>query len=415
MRTSVGFQFLRGFAARVSPVILCSLLAACGSAEVNDGSTYVTRPLAHLAFEQAQRALDAGDLGTAASKIEEAARDDPDSPKILALQGRILEHLDRLEEARFALETLLEKYPGYERGWLSLGNVMMRQNQFRDAVEAYRQELSREKSPAAYYNLALAYNALDATVEARAAIESALTLDPRYANGYAALADLEEKSGDYEAALANARRAAELTPDSNRFREKMGYLLLRSGRLDEALALLAEMVERQPWNYQTRYNLGQALQRAGRADEAEAELTRAEADRTAQGSLRRMERAIKRDPRNGRLQFALGIEYQKWGRLEDALRAYRIAQQLMPDDLLVQMNVATLYLHRKEFGEATERLRRIVAKDSTFAAAWLNLGFAEARIGNESQARRAWERATVLKPEYRATVAAFQERIDSVL
>lgn len=379
-----------------------------------DGSDYQTVPAARAAVEEARAAMDAGDLVSALDLVSDAASLDPDSPEVLELRGMVYVDLDRLEEARFAFETLLEKYPRHPDGWLKLGNVALQQKQFQEAVEHYQQQIDVAPSEFAWYNMSLAYTELNDLSAARSALERSISVNPDYANGYAALADLSEKEGEFAEALEYARVASEKRPGEVRMKEKLGFMLLRNGQNEEAARILQSVVEEKPWDYQSRYNLGQALQRLGHASEADVQLQRAESDRDRQANLRRMERSVRTDPTNGRLHFAIGVEYQKWGRLDEALRSYQMAQGLMPDNVLVELNMATLYLHREDLDEAERRFEAIVEKDPSVGAAWLNLGFVAARKNDTERAQDAWARALAQDPSYQAAIVAFQQRLSEL-
>ena len=392
-------------------IILIALLGACSDVpRGSDGSEYTTAPAARDAVREATAALAEGNVGLAVAKIEDAAVLDRESPEVLLAQGEIMMRAERLEEARYALETLVGTYPRYAGAWMKLGNVALRQRQYPEAVAHYETEIAVKPTPAAWYNLSLAHAEMDEPDAAREALEEAIRLDPKYSNAYAALADLAESDGDFETALSYARKAYENRPSDDRLREKVGFMMLRTGQAAEALPLLQQVVEREPWDYQARYNLGQALQRVGQTDQARAQLQRAEADREGQAHLRRLERSIRMDPTNGQLHFALGIQYQKWGRLDDALRSYRVAKQILPDNLQIDVNIATVYLHREDLEKARLGFQRVIEQDSTVAAAWLNLGFLDARSGEDDAAAAAWSRAVAIEPAYRAAVEAFQQR-----
>lgn len=397
----------------VAPLLVIGLilLGGCRSESArDDGSDHQTPPAARQALAEARTAMDDGNFVLALERIEDAAVLDPESPDMLVMRGNALMQLDRLEEARFALETLLNRYPGHKEGWGRLGNVALRQDQLAEAIEHYRKQIRIESTPASWYNLSLAHAELNDYASAREALQQAIKLNSDYANGYAALADLSEKEGDFTTALEYARQAAAKQPSDRRFQEKLGFMLLRNGQNEEAIQVLEPVLEEAPWDYQSRYNLGQALQRLGRTAEAEAQLRQAESDRERQAQMRRLERSVHLDPTNGRLHFALGIEYQKWGRLDDALRSYQIAKKLVPDNLLVDFNMATLYLHRNELDEAQRRFKEILRQDSSMGAAWLNLGFTAARMDSMRQAEAAWSRAIAIDPGYREAVLAFQQR-----
>src|SRR5690606_15639478 len=125
------------------------------------------------------------------------------------------------------------RYPGHKEGWGRLGNVALRQDQLAEAIEHYRKQIRIESTPASWYNLSLAHAELNDYASAREALQQAIKLNSDYANGYAALADLSEKEGDFTTALEYARQAAAKQPSDRRFQEKLGFMLLRNGQNEE--------------------------------------------------------------------------------------------------------------------------------------------------------------------------------------
>jgi tetratricopeptide (TPR) repeat protein len=82
-------------------------------------------------------------------------------------------------------------------------------------------------------------------------------------------------SADIEQALAAARRAYELAPDSAAVLDTLGWIYKQLGRLDDALVHLREAVARDSQSPTYRYHLAIALLEFGKSEEAISQLRQA--------------------------------------------------------------------------------------------------------------------------------------------
>jgi serine/threonine-protein kinase len=105
-----------------------------------------------------------------------------------------------------------------------------------------------------------------AYARARAAIESALQLDPELGAAYVTLGMLKAvREFDWEGAEAAFRRALELSPGSADCYDLYGRFLAGVARFDEAIAMLQRARELDPLTH--RIDLATTLLRAGRLEE----------------------------------------------------------------------------------------------------------------------------------------------------
>ena len=74
-------------------------------------------------------------------------------------------------------------------------------------------------------------------------VQVVLGMDPDYAEAHIALIRLAITRGDYNAAIAEARKQAEI-PENTRALSFLGYALARAGRRDEALAVLHQISDK---------------------------------------------------------------------------------------------------------------------------------------------------------------------------
>src|SRR5262249_42876672 len=132
--------------------------------------------------------------------------------------------------------------------------------------------------------------------------------------------------------------------------------------------------------------------------------------------------------------FALGEAYRKAGRAEEAIRAYRQARRLAPDDArapvaasellltrgeadaairllepaLARMpddsgalnSLAVLYARKQRFDDALSLLSKAVRISPDYPLSWLNLGVALEAKGDRQGAEAAYRQALLLQPDF---------------
>ena len=96
--------------------------------------------------------------------------------------------------------------------------------------------------------------------------------------------------------------------------------------------------------------------------------------------------------------FAIGVEAEAAGRLDDAVRAYEHA--LPGGTAETHFNLGNCYYELRRRKEAVDQFAAAIAKAPDYAEAWNNLGIARGEIGDRHGAVEALERALELVPHY---------------
>lgn len=104
----------------------------------------------------------------------------------------------------------------------------------------------------------------------------------------------------------------------------------------------------------------------------------------------------KQAPQNPRILVQVGMNAQKNGDIEGAIRAYQEALQLNPDYAPPNWNLALIYLQRGEPDKAKVHLERAAAGGPDFRAAYYHLAMIEKNAGNTRAARRYAEQFLAL-------------------
>jgi type IV pilus assembly protein PilF len=119
-------------------------------------------------------------------------------------------------------------------------------------------------------------------------------------------------------------------------------------------------------------------------------------------ALRELLVAEAQDPRNARVQHAIGVAYLQKGKPVEAERHILAALKISPDYQDARHNLAVLYLNQKRYAECIEEAKWLY-DDATFVAPWRALtlwGWAAYQLGDVAQARSHLEYARDQNPRY---------------
>jgi TolB-like protein/DNA-binding winged helix-turn-helix (wHTH) protein/tetratricopeptide (TPR) repeat protein len=187
---------------------------------------------------------------------------------------------------------------------------------WRQAIEAYQTAIGLDPHYAdAYADLAvseyyLAENTGDVALGklAEQAAQKAIDLDPRLATGYSVRGSLRYLHRyDWVGAESDFRQALALEPTNSRVLSRYGKLLRYVGRTEEATAMLRKAIEQDPLQYSDWQNLGIALAESG--DHA--------------GAYDAFHHALAIQPGNANTAFALGTLQLVDGKAQEALATFQ--------------------------------------------------------------------------------------------
>ncbi|MEZ4455180.1 MAG: tetratricopeptide repeat protein [Gemmatimonadales bacterium] len=105
-----------------------------------------------------------------------------------------------------------------------------------------------------------------------------------------------------------------------------------------------------------------------------------------------------------REQLRIRASYeQSVGNLPAAIRAQEVFVERYPDDLAEVYNLGSIYMRGRRPADAIRVLRDVVARDSTYVAAFINLATSHAINGTYAEAMPYYRRAFALRPDYRVS------------
>jgi len=195
----------------------------------------------------------------------------------------LLLYLRRTNDAIALVNRALAVAPNDARPWVWKGNVDLRRNASKDAMESYRHAAKLDSSNAdAMFGIAAVYFA----------------------------------TGQSDAAIAEYKAGIARFPNDERFYVGCAEMLLASPdspkRLAQEESLLQEAVKLAPQSAEAHYLLGQLALQQSRLKDAETEF-----------SL-----SLLSDPDRSKAHFALSVVYRRMGRTDDATKEFAVYQDL---------------------------------------------------------------------------------------
>ena len=196
------------------------------------------------------------------------------------------------------------------------------------------------------------------------------------------------EKGQYEAAIAEWKKALEISPDDtsalvSKAHSSFGVALARAGRVDEAMAQFRKAIEIRPNNVQAHNNLGAALVQAGKLDEGIVQLRE----------------VLEVSPDYAEARNNLGDALLRKGTLDEAIAQFRKVLEVNPESAGVHFNLGRALARKGRLDEAIEHLQKAADADPGFAAAQYVLGDSFYLRGNIPEALAHWRKGLQLEPD----------------
>ena len=190
----------------------------------------------------------------------------------------LLLNLRKTDDALAEVHRAIAVAPKDARPWVWKGNVELRKNSAKDAMESYQRAAKLDSSNAdTTLGIATVYFITGQSDEAIAQYKAGIARFPGDARFYVACAEMLVGSPDSVKLQAQAesllQQAIKLTPQSAEAHYLLGQLALQDGRLQEALDELTESIHADPDRSKPHFALSGVYRRLGRTDEAAKEFT----------------------------------------------------------------------------------------------------------------------------------------------
>jgi Flp pilus assembly protein TadD len=226
-----------------------------------------------------------GDYKQALALLQESAQNLPNDPEIQFHLGMASYMMGRTDEARTAFRQAAAApadFPGKEeakRRLALLGDVEGKEKQLSsnelEVRAAAPSALAQPDDPLTQVRLGESYEKQGAFVQAAAAYEKAITLNPNLLSAASNLAQLYAGPlQDNEKALKFARKARELAPNDPKIVGILGRVAYQTGNFTWAYSLFQESARRLPKDAEILYDFAWAAYSLGKVGEAREAMQR---------------------------------------------------------------------------------------------------------------------------------------------
>lgn len=266
------------------------------------------------------------------------------------------------------------------RGWTALGAILTETDP--DRAEAAFQKallLVPGDDPVLLESMAYLHLASSDPEEAYRLAESALSADPGFIPANLTAAWALEDLGRYEDAITTLDAGIALHPAGFSLMEEKATVFDLMGMPDSAVAVLERILEAEPSRISTRRLLGTIHEQQGRLGHA----------------VKTFRALLASAPDDYRTWGELALLMERLGRVSAAKEYYQQGISVNSSYAWAYHRLASL---SEDSREEIRYLESAVAADSTYGAAWTDLGLAWGDSGDLTEAARAFRKSLELSP-----------------
>ena len=229
------------------------------------------------------------------------------------------------------LETALSGLDKDPHLWLNYGIALLLNKQPREATTVLENTLivirDTEHTPRnpteiadlkvqCNYNLGLAYYQGGKMEKAIAAYQTAIQLEPNFADAYGGLGVIYWRNGDIDAAIRHCQKAIKIAPENIEFHQNLTQIYWQKGMYDRAAIGYRIILELNPSDENALHHLGIILLSKQEYDEA----------------VSCFQKVLRRNPDNALTHGALGTAYYKLGEEGLAIHEFQEVLRLDPQN-----------------------------------------------------------------------------------
>ena len=269
----------------------------------------------------------------------------------------------------------------------STATILTAEGRVPEAIGVFESALRIEPEYAeGHHNLGLALWKVGKRQEAVREYEYALRLKPDYADAHITLGVALAELGRPEDAIQHYEEALRINPNGAEAHMNLGNALLAQGKPGDAIQHYEEALRLRPDYAEAHYNLGAALVKLGRPEDA----------------IRHCEEAVRISPDDAMAHNNLGTALGQAGRFQEAMEQWQQAVRINPDDAMAHYNLGTALGQAGRFQEAMEQWEQTLRINPNVAEAHYNLGLALEKMDRSTAAIEYYEQALKLRPDFTA-------------
>ncbi|MBK5276137.1 MAG: tetratricopeptide repeat protein [Desulfuromonadales bacterium] len=329
-----------------------------------------------------------------------------------------LMHLYEYEEAVSTLKSLIKINSDSALGYYYLGKTYGQMKLYRDAVVYFKKTLElRPEFDQAAIDMAATYEAMGDYSSAIETYKQLVGDDEIKAIVLQRLIQLLIQQRRFTDALEYLQLAVDAGYGGQETMRKIGLIHLELEQYDEAIKIFSTMLEKDPAAHQVRLYLGMALEENGDLDAAFAEFSKIPRDASIyvdaighiafilkekgepMQAVETIKAAIVDNPHQIELYLNLSSLYEALEKPEDGLALLLEAEKQFEKDPRLQFRIGVLYDKLGKRAESIERMQKVLALNPKDAQALNFIGYTYAEMGiNLDEALSYLKKAVEIRP-----------------
>jgi tetratricopeptide (TPR) repeat protein len=354
----------------------------------------------------------------AAGYLRTAVKLDPSKDDAYLQLAVSLTRLFEYEEAVSTLKALVKVNSDSVLGYYYLGKTYGQMKLYRDAAGYFSKTLElRPDFDQAAIDLAATYEAMGDYAQAIETYKGLVDGEDEKTAVLQRLIQLLIQQRRFPDALEYLGQAADTGLGGQETLRKIGLIHLELEQYDEAIRTFSDMLAKDPDIHQIRLYLGMAYEEKGDFDRALAEFAKIPRDSSLyveaighiafilkekgnpEQAVSTLKAALTENPRNLELYMNLSSLYEALEKHEDGLALLFEAEKLFPDESRLQFRIGVLFDKRGKRSESIERMKKVIVLNPKDAQALNFLGYTYAEMGiNLDEALGYLKQAVKIRP-----------------
>ncbi|XP_061921597.1 protein O-mannosyl-transferase TMTC1 isoform X2 [Entelurus aequoreus] len=304
----------------------------------------------------------------------------PHNAKVHYNYANFLKDNSQYQEAIYHYTIALRLYPRHASAMNNLGTLTHTPE---EAERYYRKALdTNPQHNRALFNLGNLLKSQGKEKEAETLLKDSISFGPHFADAYSSLASLYADQKRFAEANEMYLKGTENCPDSSDLHNNYGVFLVDTGKEELAVAHYQQAIQLKPVHYVAMVNLGRLLRSSNKNKEAESWYKRA------------LEVSTKVE-----ILAPLGALYYNTGRYDEALRVYREAIRLQPENTDIWLALAQVLATAGHTKEAEKMTRNIISREDSCIECYRLLSSMYSKHGNHTEALEALNKALQQNPD----------------
>lgn len=245
---------------------------------------------------------------------------------------------------------------------------------------SYEISIFPDSAPVAYLNRADAYANLKSSRDAIKDLNTAIKLDPKYADAYCSRGSIYNNLGNHQQALNDYSQAIELNPKYSDAYYNRGIVHDKLGNYQQAIEDFDKAIKIDPYNIKAYVNRAVLYISLGNYQQA----------------IKDCDKAIELNPQSAKAYHSRGVAYINLGNYRQSIKDFSSAIEIDPKDSFYYNDRGSAYSSLGNYKEAIKDYNTAIELNPQDAYGYYNLGVAYSQLGDPEQAVKNYKRAADL-------------------